>query len=202
VLLDLVESAVRTGRRGAADAHVAEMRRRGVDRISPRLHMVTSGCAALAATLGPDPDIAVALFEDAVAAPDGQHWPFDHARIQLAYGEHLRHLGRPEAARRHLGDALADLRQLGATPWTSRASAALRAAGVQPTAAPRAAGSLTAREREVAELAAQGLTNRQIGEVLFLSPRSVGAVLYRVFPKLGTTSRAALGAALERAPAG
>jgi DNA-binding CsgD family transcriptional regulator len=55
---------------------------------------------------------------------------------------------------------------------------------------------LTAREKQIANLAAQGLSNRQIGEQLYLSPRSVGAALYRIFPKLGITSRAALAAAL------
>ena len=50
----------------------------------------------------------------------------------------------------------------------------------------------------IATLAASGLTNRQIGERLMLSPRTVGAHLYRAFPKLGVTSRAGLRDALER----
>ncbi|MGW2200282.1 helix-turn-helix domain-containing protein, partial [Streptosporangium sp. NPDC001682] len=48
----------------------------------------------------------------------------------------------------------------------------------------------------IAELAAAGLTNKQIGERLFLSPRTVGTHLYQLFPKLGITSRAALRDAL------
>jgi DNA-binding CsgD family transcriptional regulator len=59
-----------------------------------------------------------------------------------------------------------------------------------------APSSLTAQEREIATLAAAGLTNKQIAERLFLSPRTVSAHLYRVFPKLGVTSRAALYDAL------
>jgi DNA-binding NarL/FixJ family response regulator len=53
------------------------------------------------------------------------------------------------------------------------------------------------QERQIAELAAIGLTNKQIGERLFLSHRTVGSHLHRLYPKLGITSRAALRAALE-----
>jgi DNA-binding NarL/FixJ family response regulator len=63
----------------------------------------------------------------------------------------------------------------------------------RPTPTP---GGLTAQEREIARLAATGLTNKQIGQRLHLSHRTVGAHLYRVFPKLGITSRAALRDAL------
>ncbi|MBC3844473.1 helix-turn-helix transcriptional regulator [Streptacidiphilus sp. 4-A2] len=61
---------------------------------------------------------------------------------------------------------------------------------------------LTPQERQIALLAAKGMTNKQIGERLYLSHRTVGAHLYRVFPKLNIASRAALGQALEHlAPA-
>lgn len=61
--------------------------------------------------------------------------------------------------------------------------------------------SLTAQELEIAHLAASGMTNRQIGERLYLSHRTVGAHLYRVFPKLGVSSRAGLRDALSGHPA-
>jgi len=51
--------------------------------------------------------------------------------------------------------------------------------------------TLTPQQREIAMLAAAGLTNKQIGERLFLSHRTVGTHLYQLFPKLGITSRAA-----------
>ncbi|MFB8201458.1 LuxR family transcriptional regulator [Kitasatospora purpeofusca] len=57
---------------------------------------------------------------------------------------------------------------------------------------------LTWQERRVADLAAGGLTNKEIGRRMHLSPRTVGSHLYRVFPKLGITSRAALRDALNR----
>ena len=59
---------------------------------------------------------------------------------------------------------------------------------------------LTPQQREIAELAGSGLTNKQIGERLFLSHRTVGAHLYQIYPKLGITSRAALRDALAALP--
>jgi DNA-binding NarL/FixJ family response regulator len=57
---------------------------------------------------------------------------------------------------------------------------------------------LTWQERRIADLAASGLTNKEIGERMHLSPRTVSSHLYRVFPKLGITSRAALRDALGK----
>ena len=57
---------------------------------------------------------------------------------------------------------------------------------------------LTAKEYEVAQLAARGLTNKQIGAELYLSPRTVSTYLYRAYPKLGVSTRAALRDALTR----
>jgi len=58
-------------------------------------------------------------------------------------------------------------------------------------------GTLTPQQREIATLAAAGLTNKQIGERLYLSHRTVATHLYQIFPKLGVTSRAALRDALS-----
>ena len=60
--------------------------------------------------------------------------------------------------------------------------------------------SLTPQQLEIAQLAAEGLTNKEIGERLFLSHRTVGTHLYQLFPKLGITSRAALRDALKDLP--
>jgi DNA-binding CsgD family transcriptional regulator len=86
-------------------------------------------------------------------------------------------------------------------PWARRAGNELRAAGAaQLNEGDADPSALSPQEREIAELAATGLSNKQIGERLGLSPRTVGGNLYRVFPKLGITSRAALrdALALER----
>ena len=88
--------------------------------------------------------------------------------------------------------------RLGALPWAGRAAAELRAAGHAPasTSTDGSAELLTPQELEIASLAAAGLTNKQIGERLYLSHRTVSGHLYRIFPKLGISSRAALRDAL------
>jgi DNA-binding NarL/FixJ family response regulator len=70
------------------------------------------------------------------------------------------------------------------------------------TSGARGADSLTPQELQIARLAASGLTNKQIAERLYLSPRTVGGHLYQIFPKLGITTRAALRDALSRADDG
>jgi DNA-binding CsgD family transcriptional regulator len=205
VALDLVEAAVRTGRRPEAAAHVAAMRDVPVFAGCPRLTLVREVTAALVAT-GED---AARRFERALAVPGGERHPFEHARARLAYGEHLRRSRATSAARVQLASALGTFRDLGARPWAARAENELRATGLTHRVedAGQRTGTLTAQEHQIAMLAASGLSNKQIGSRLYLSPRTVGAHLYRVFPKLGITARAALRDALngdagaaERAP--
>jgi DNA-binding NarL/FixJ family response regulator len=146
------------------------------------------------------------LFETALATPGADQWPFDLARIRLLYGEWLRRERSTVEARAQLGAALKTFRQLGARPWQVRAGNELRAAGVATPAAdpgsPRppqvtAEDPLMPLDRQIAELAAAGLTNKQIGERLYLSHRTVAAHLYQIFPRLGISSRAALRDALD-----
>jgi DNA-binding CsgD family transcriptional regulator len=197
VPMDLVEAAVRTGRRAEAAAHVAAMRDAGLAALSPRLALLASGSAAIAAT----DDSAPGLFEEALAIPGADRWPFDLARVQLAYGERLRRAQATTGSRLHLTAALETFERLGARPWADRAAGELRATGqTRPRTDERHHVSLTPQEREIAMLAAAGLSNKQIGQRLFLSPRTVGGHLHRIFPKLGITSRAALHAALGSLP--
>jgi DNA-binding NarL/FixJ family response regulator len=62
---------------------------------------------------------------------------------------------------------------------------------------PSAFTELSPQQQQIVQLAARGLTNREIGEKLFLSPRTVGSHLYRVFPKLGITARSQLRDVVE-----
>jgi DNA-binding CsgD family transcriptional regulator len=193
MILDLVEAAVRTGRTDQARAHVAAAQQAGIARISPRTALTTTGAAALAA---PDHQ-AGPLFEAALSLPEADRWPFQQARIHLAYGQWLRRTRDTTRARGHLRAAIETLDRLGARPWVQRARDELRATGIATARPDTRAASLTAQERQIAELAATGLTNKQIGERLFLSHRTVSAHLHRLFPKLGITSRAALHDALD-----
>ena len=93
--------------------------------------------------------------------------------------------------------------RLGAKPWIARASNELRASGQTRRSHDDAlAGALTPQERKIGLMAASGMSNKQNAEHLLLSPRTVGTHLYRAFPKLGITSRAALRDALTQAAQG
>jgi DNA-binding CsgD family transcriptional regulator len=200
LILDMTEAAVRSGRADEASAHVAAVTQARVAHLSTRLQFMTLGATALAA-----PRVeAVQRFDAALAAPDSELFPFQLARIQLAYGEHLRRTRHAAAARAQLTDAMEIFGRLGARPWAQRAARELRATG-KTQSGPHGAADLahgiladplTPQQQQVAELAASGLTNKQIGEQLFLSPRTVATHLYELFPKLGITSRAALRDAL------
>ncbi|HEX8519153.1 MAG TPA: AAA family ATPase [Pseudonocardia sp.] len=190
---DLVEAAVRTGRRVQAQAHVAALRGAELSRLRPRFAVAATGAAALVAS----GDEALRLYREALAVPGAADHPFEHARVRLAHGEHLRRARSPAAAHAELTAALATFERLGARPWAQRARHELRAGGP----ARRTAAGLTPQEHEIASLAASGLTNKQIAARLHLSPRTVSGHLYRIFPKLGVATRAALRDALSGADA-
>ena len=89
-----------------------------------------------------------------------------------------------------------------AIAWGERARQELRASGeVSERRTPEAREQLSPQEFQIASMAAQGLSNREIGQKLYLSHRTIGSHLYRIFPKLGITSRAQLGSALAGAGA-
>jgi DNA-binding CsgD family transcriptional regulator len=139
------------------------------------------------------PDAERAFRAALAHSPHGS--PFDRGRVLLFHGMWLRRQRQPSEARASLRAARDIFDGLRATPWADRARQQLRAAGERsPKASPQPAEQLTPQEVEIARLAAQGLTNREIGQLLFLSHRTVGAHLYRIFPKLGITSRRELQA--------
>ena len=195
-LLDLVEAALHTGRAEQARQHALAARDAGLPEISPRLAVITYG--ALAMTADGDKE-AEEMFALAESHPAGARFPFELARIRLAHGIRVRHVqGRAEA--RHLLAAASEtFDRLGAAGWSERARAELRATGAVPRASMLNLTSLTWQERRIADLAAGGLTNKEIGKRMHLSPRTVSSHLYRIFPKLGITTRAALRDALSRA---
>ncbi|GAX49567.1 helix-turn-helix transcriptional regulator [Streptomyces olivochromogenes] len=196
-LADLVAAAVRTGR--AEDARLVldtTRRRLAKGETSARLTAIVHRAEALLA----EPDDAERHFTAALADPAGDQWAFERAQVRLDYAEWLRRRRRAVEARPLLAAALEVFERLGTRPWTDRTRAELRAAGVTPASAsassPDGLAELTPQQLQIARLAAAGLTNREIGERIFLSPRTVGFHLYRIFPKLGITSRGQLRDAL------
>ncbi|MFF4354453.1 ATP-binding protein [Streptomyces sp. NPDC001530] len=200
VFFELVEAAVRTDRRAEAVAHVRALRETNVAGLSPRLGMMADCAEALVAEDGAE---AARLFAKALATPDAERWPFALARVRLAHGEWLRRSRALSESKAPLTAALKTFQQLDSAAWAERARKELRAAGrVVPDPDDRSGGVLTAQEREIAELAATGLTNKQIAERLFISHRTVGAHLYQIYPKLGIASRVALRDALRQQDSG
>jgi DNA-binding CsgD family transcriptional regulator len=135
-------------------------------------------------------------FDEALRLYQEEANPLDQARTRLNFGEHLRRTGRRPAARPHLRSAMEAFDSLGARLLADRAAGELRASGeVAQQRPPGAVGDLTPRERQVARLAAAGLSNGEVAARLFLSQKTVEYHLHKVFTKLGVTSRSGLAAA-------
>ena len=164
---------------------------------SPRLEQLIARARGILAS----PDEAEAHFDKTLPDPAGEQWPFERAQLRLDYAEWLRRRRRINDAKPVLTQALGTFQQLGARSWAQQAQAELRACGVAVTGAPErdALRELTPQQRQIVRLASEGLTNREIGDRLFLSPRTVGSHLYRSFPKLGVADRHQLREVIARA---
>ncbi|NUP81111.1 MAG: hypothetical protein HOV96_26555, partial [Nonomuraea sp.] len=152
---------------------------------------VLQRCRAL---LEPAWDRAHEHFREALRLHADGERPWEAARTGLAFGERLRRERNKGSARPHLRAALETFDRLGARPWAERARTELRAAGDTSSAATSESvlPALSPQELQIVRLAAKGLTNREIGSQLFLSPKTVSYHLYRAFPKLNVASRAQL----------
>ncbi|MGP4029267.1 ATP-binding protein [Actinomadura sp. 3N407] len=145
-------------------------------------------CRALLA----DPAAAGDHYAQALRLHRDDDKPFERARTELLYGQWLRRRLQRNQARPLLRSALETFERLGAPQWAEQTRTELRATGETPAAASRSNGlldRLTPQELQVAQLAAEGLTNREIAARLFLSPRTVGYHLYKAYPKLQIASR-------------
>ena len=190
LLGDLASTAVRAGRLDDAREVVAAADRRIPHPRSLRHQLIMARARAVVSV----DERALDHFEAATRPVEASRWPFELANARLDYGAWLRRFNSPVAGRAQLSAALETFERLGARAWISLTRSELRAAGV-PTAMEEAASawaSLTAQERQVVKHAAAGMSNPQIGRLLFLSPRTVGAHLYNAFPKLGVTARSQL----------
>ena len=190
--VDLVEAAVHSGHEAEASAVVRDLEAIAAISRSPLLLSALDFARPL---LGPDGGDAA--FQASLGV-ELASWPFTQARLQLEYGLWLRRQRRATDARIPLRAARDTFDTLGAVPWSERARQELRATG--ETSRRRThdlADALSPQELQIAQLAAAGLSNKEIGQQLFLSHRTIGSHLYRIFPKLGVTARSHLRAALE-----
>jgi DNA-binding CsgD family transcriptional regulator len=180
---DLVEAAVRLGQPQRAEAPLSRFagwahhaRARSTDALVER-------CRALLAV---DDDAE----QHYLAALDLHEPSFEQARTQLLYGSWLRRTRRKSQAGTQLRAAAGYLERAAARYWAQRARAELDTLAVSaPAPGQPSIPRLTPQELQVARLAAQGRSNREIAALLFLSPRTVGYHLYKAYPKIGITSR-------------
>ncbi|MFE3174636.1 AAA family ATPase [Amycolatopsis sp. NPDC059090] len=190
---ELTEAAVRAGQADAMREILAELEPLAAMTSAPALHI---GLRYARAVLAPK-ETAEDLFTAALQA-DLSGWPAERGRVHLAFGEWLRRQRRVVESRAHLRTARETFDALGLTAWAERARRELRSAGESsPNRSPDARDKLTPHELSIAQLAAEGLTNREIGQRLYLSHRTVGTHLHRIFPKLGVSSRAELAGAVR-----
>ena len=184
---DHVEALVAVGRLDEARAVLGHLDWRG--RTLPRRWIDASLPRARALIVAADGNIPEALSIVQAARADPS-LPFEAARLHLVRGQLERRSNRKLEARDSLTEALHVFEALGSPPWASRARDEIARLGLRH----RNANDLTESERRIAQLAATGMTNRQVADAAFVSPKTVEANLARVYQKLGIRSRAELGA--------
>jgi DNA-binding CsgD family transcriptional regulator len=193
ILSDIADAAIGAGHVDQARAIVADAQ---ADIQNARWPWPLIGLHYAQAVLA-EPEHAESAFRDALAQ-DLSAWPIDHGRLQLAYGVWLASQGDDAGAREALGSAEDIFASAGATAWSEKARTAHRRVKVIPrSAADSATWELSAHELNIARMAASGLTNRQIAQRMFVSHRTIGSHLYRIFPKLGISTRVQLADALR-----
>jgi DNA-binding CsgD family transcriptional regulator len=195
-IADLADAGVRgDGDLDAVRGYLSEWEQVAAATRAPHLQVQVAYAAAI---LAPDA-VAERHFRAAIASAQAE-WPFYVARAQLAYGVWLRRHRRMTQSRAPLREAAETFDALGLLRYAERARRELRASGETVRRRdPGAWAQLSPQELQIAQLAAEGLSNREIGEQLYLSHRTVESHLYRLFPKLGVTSRAQLRDALNPA---
>ena len=189
---DTAEAAIQAGQPATAEEQ-ARLLRRWAERSHAAWAVSATHLVQALLASGADAEKQFRLALDVPGAPSRA---FPYARTRLLYGEWLRRNRRRIDARTQLAEAAETFRRLDAAPLLARTRAEQELAGQQPrrdsVPARDARAVLTQQELRVARLAAEGLTNREIGTQLLISPRTVGYHLANVFPKLGIVSRADL----------
>ncbi|HEX9599540.1 MAG TPA: AAA family ATPase [Gaiellaceae bacterium] len=189
---DEIEALIGLGRFEEAEELLEWFEGRGVALDRPSARGAAARCRGLMAAAAGDLEGAVSSFEEALVQYERVPMPFERARTLLPLGSARRRARERRGARECLQQALAIFEQLGAAIWAQRSRAELaRIAGRAP-----GSGQLTAAERRVAELVAEGRTNKEVAAELVVSVRTVESTLTKVYAKLGVRSRTELTSCL------
>jgi DNA-binding NarL/FixJ family response regulator len=185
---DAAEALIAVGRLDEAEALIAMLECNGARLDRAWMLAIGARCRAMLWAARGDLDAASAAAQQAVAEHDRLPMPFERARTQLLVGQIQRRARRKDAAAASVREALATFEELGTPLWAERARAELARANVGP----RRTAGLTPSEQRVAELAASGMTNRDVAAALFISPKTVEFHLAQIYRQLGIHSRAEL----------
>jgi ATP/maltotriose-dependent transcriptional regulator MalT len=187
---DAVEAMVALGRHTEAEPLIEVLEHDG--RRLDRSWMLAVGARCRSMWLAARGDVVAAMriAEHAMVVHARLPMPFERARTQLLLGQLQRRQRQKDASSNTFREALRAFDAMGAALWVDRTRAELARAKV---ARRRDVVGLTPSEQRVAELAASGMTNRDVAAALFISPKTVEANLARIYRKLGIKSRAELG---------
>jgi ATP/maltotriose-dependent transcriptional regulator MalT len=186
---DAIEAMIQLRRLDEAEPLIDMLERNG--RSLDRAWMLAVGARSRSMLLAARGDVAAATIAAQAAMPEHDRlpMPFERARTQLVLGQLYRRQRKKDAAAVALREALTTFEALNTTLWADRARAELARTNVSPSSG----GGLTPSEQRVAELAASGMTYREVAAALFISPKTVEVNLSRIYRKLGIRSRAELG---------
>jgi DNA-binding CsgD family transcriptional regulator len=192
-----IEVLIALGEQGRAIKVLGRLEERGQHIDSPWALVVAERSRAQFAAAGGEFETASQAAAGALAAALTLGMPFELGRTYLVRGQIQRRRKAKRAARASFGEALAIFEGLEARLFADRSRAELARVGLRPPAPLE----LTETERQVAELVAAGLTNREAGVRLFISPKTVEGNLARVYRKIGVRNRAELATKLTASAA-
>lgn len=195
-LPDAAESLIQLGRLSEAEPLIEALEGNGRRLDRPWMLAAGGRCRAMSLAARDDLKAATAAVEAAMVQHDRLPMPFERARTQLLLGQLQRRRRMKSAASSTLRSVQQTFDELGTPLWAARAGAELAPANTDP----RSTGDLNAAERRVAELAASGMTNREVAATLHISPKTVEVNLSRVYHKLSIRSRAELGRLIGQLP--
>jgi DNA-binding CsgD family transcriptional regulator len=206
-----LEALIALGRLDEASRVFDDMRKRAHRSDNPHARAITDRCEGLLLAARGQTDAAIGALERALAEHRRRMLPLEHGRTLLEHGTLLRRVGARDAAAASLEAARSRLTPLDAGFWLNRADDELTDLGVAGTvtldarrprlggagdargaADGRAVDSLSAREHEVILLVAEGLTDAEIAQRLYLSVKTVQSHLDRIRDKTGARRRAQL----------
>jgi DNA-binding CsgD family transcriptional regulator len=184
---EAIEALIGLGRLDEAEARLDAWEAMGRRLDRPRIHATAARGRALVAAARGYTDEALQRLEAALEHHEQLPVPLERARTLIVLGTTLRRAKRKAAAREALEEALASLEAMGVRLWADRARAELSRIGGRTRS-----GGLTPTERRVAHLVAEGRSNKEVADALFVTVRTVEANLTRVYAKLGIRSRTEL----------